>query len=312
MKSIKIGTFNMENLYNRYKLLDNEKGSRKKKAVDPEKFLKEGGHINMLGWSIDDYGPIGKSLRAATAEVILENRPDILAVQEVENLFALLAFNRRWLHNEYPYAMVIDGNDLRQIDVGILSKFPFVNLRTHQFEPENSPPTERIFSRDCLEAEIGISPDTTLTMLVNHFKSKIDGGEEKRERQARRVAEILAERFGKSLSGNFVVAGDFNSHNDAPELQPLLSLDRLENVVAKRLPEEEQWTYYFTKEKTAEQFDYLLISRMLSYKNPSVKPMIERRGLGTDVKHYKGERFSQVEGKQGASDHCAVFMTLMV
>lgn len=313
MTKLKIGTFNVENLFNRYKLLGYERGSpAKKKPVDPEKFVKEGGHINMFGWSIDDFGPISKSARRATAAVITENKPDILAIQEVENLFALLAFNQKWLKNAYPYAMVIDGNDMRQIDVGILSKYPIVNLRTHRFEPTGSSPWQRIFSRDCLEVDLGIPNGKTLTMLVNHFKSKIGGGEDKRQKQAERVAEILKERFGNSLSGNFVVAGDLNNHYDALELQPLLRLHGLENVVKKRLPKKEHWTHYYKKNKAAEQLDYLLLSPGLSENNPDSEVHIERRGLGTDIKYYEGERFEEVAGKEGASDHCAVFISLEV
>jgi endonuclease/exonuclease/phosphatase family metal-dependent hydrolase len=313
MTKVKIGTFNVENLFNRYKLLGYERGSpAKKKPVDAEKFVEEGGHINMLGWSIDDFGPISKSARRATAAVILENKPDIVAIQEVENLFALLAFNQKWLKNAYPYAMVIDGNDLRQIDVGILSKYPIINLRTHRFEPAGSTPWQRTFSRDCFEADLGISKGKMLTVLVNHFKSKIGGGEEKRRKQAERVSEILKERFGNSLSGNFVVAGDLNNHYDASELQPLLSLNGLENVVKQRLPKKEHWTHYYNKGKAAEQLDYLLLSPELSEKNTNSKVHIERRGLPTDIKYYEGDRFEVVTGKEGASDHCGVFISLEI
>ena len=52
---IKIGTFNAENLFLRYKLLATQRGSRGKK-VDPVEFINWGGHINMLGFFdiIDD------------------------------------------------------------------------------------------------------------------------------------------------------------------------------------------------------------------------------------------------------------------
>lgn len=313
MTKLKIGTFNVENLFNRYKLLGYERGSlAKKKPVDPEKFVEEGGHINMLGWSIDNFGPISKSARAATAAVIIENQPEILAIQEVENLFALLAFNQKWLKNTYPYAMVIDGNDMRQIDVGILSKYPIVNLRTHRFDPPGSNVWQRTFSRDCLEVDVGISKGKILSVLINHFKSKIGGGEEKRRKQAEAVVEILKERFGDSLLGNFIVAGDFNDHYDSQELQPLLGLDGLENVVKQRMPKKEHWTHYYNKGKLAEQLDYLLLSPELSEKNTNLEAYIERRGLGTDIKYYEDDRFQQVTGKEGASDHCAIFISLEI
>lgn len=313
MSEIKIGTFNVENLFLRYRLLNQERGARRGKPVDYDSFV-ERGHINMLGWSIDDYGPISKSARRLTAQVILENNPDVLAIQEVENLEALIQFNRKYLNNLYPYMMVIDGNDPRQIDVGVLSRYDFSAIRTHRFEPAGSSPKERIFSRDCLEVELAISKKKRLTLFVNHFKSKIGGGEEKREAQATRVAEIVRERFGNSLSGDFVIAGDLNANYDAPELVPLLGLKGLDNIVQTRqLPDAERWTHYYKKGKLAEQLDYLIISPGISEKNRNAIPYIERRGVGSDIDYYEGERFdANITGKDGASDHCPVFVTLNI
>lgn len=309
---LRLGTFNIENLFNRYRLLDKERGSRTGKAVDPEVFVQNGGHINMLGWSIDDFGPISKSARKATAKVITENAPDVLALQEVENLFALLAFNQKWLKKAYPYAMVIDGNDPRGIDVGVLSKFPLGAMHTHRFEPERSPPSGRTFSRDCFEVEILVAKNKSLRLLINHFKSKLGGGESRRREQTERVAEILKERYGPTLKGDFAVLGDLNNGPAAPELAKLVQNKHVENVVVTRLPEEEHWTHYYKKDKLPEQLDYILLSKSLADRNPDAIPSIERRGLGTDIKHYKGERFVQVTGAQGASDHCAVFIDLNI
>ncbi|MFQ2781225.1 endonuclease/exonuclease/phosphatase family protein [Aeromonas caviae] len=308
--NFKLGTFNIENLFNRYRLLQNERGSRIKKPVDPEKFVTEGGHINMLGWTIDDYGPISKAARKATARVITENAPDILALQEVENLFALLAFNQKWLENAYPYAMVLDGNDPRGIDVGVLSKYPLGAIYTHRFDPEGSSSTERTFSRDCLEVEILLTPNTPFRLFINHFKSKIGGGEERRQEQALRVVDILRERYGEQLDGNYAVLGDLNNSPDAPELRSLVQNELLVDVVRTRLPADEQWTHYYKKDKSAEQLDYILLSKRVAQSNAYSTPIIERRGLGIDIDKYEGERFSQVTGAQGASDHCAVFIEL--
>lgn len=328
-----IGTFNTENLFLRYYFNKRERGSQFAKPIKwkdlltpvvkaetEEEMQKKGGelalNINMLGWELENTGPVSKSARVATAKVILENLPDVLAVQEVENLEALLQFNRQFLKNAYPYAMVIDGNDMRQIDVGVLSKYDLVSIRSHRFEPKGAGPTGRIFSRDCLEVTIRPTKTAELTMLVNHFKSQIAKDEEqrlkgvaRRKAQATRVVEILQERFGKKLSGNFVVAGDLNAGPETEEIQPLLEAG-LVNVL-DRLPEEERWTHYYKKNKAAEQLDYLLLSPALA-KASKGEPWIERRGLGTDINYYDGERFEQVEGKEGASDHCAIFMEVTI
>ena len=135
----------------------------------------------MLGWSIEDYGPTAKSARRLTVRVILENDPDVLAIQEVENLEALIHFNRKYLKNSYPYVMVIDGNDPRQIDEGVLSRFDFGAIRTHRFELPGSSPQKRTFSRDCLEVELVAAREKRLTLLINHF-SRRSGAESSAER----------------------------------------------------------------------------------------------------------------------------------
>ena len=131
---------------------------------------------------------------------------------------------------------------------------------------------------------------------MNHFKSKFNDNPEKRKMQASRVLEILKERFGDDLYGNFVVVGDFNDVPEAERLKPLLSAN-LENVVQARITDpEERWTYEHNG-KTS-QIDYLLLSRKIS-ENSSKEgkegmPFIERRGLGSYVKSYKGPRFEGV------------------
>jgi endonuclease/exonuclease/phosphatase family metal-dependent hydrolase len=364
MATFRIGTFNTENLFLRYNLLDAQRGNRTGKPIswealikaletrakylptplpaniktlpkDEQKRLRDEYKrqvkafkpdrikpltdawfsINELGFNLAEYGPISKRSRKLTAKAILENDPDVIGLQEVESLSALEDFNRTYLNGLYPYAMVIDGNDPRQIDVGLISKHPLGNIRTHKYEPEGSEPTKRTFSRDCLEVDVlfpGVEP---VTFLINHFKSQIpsasgDDGSDRREAQASRVAEIIKERFGKKLEGRFVVLGDLNAGPDESELQPLLKLKGVKNL-NDRLPEEERWTHYFVKGKKAEQLDYVILSPNLAKANPTVKPIIERRGLGKDITIYSGPRFDPTStGADGSSDHCPVFVDL--
>lgn len=297
---IKIGTFNAENLFLRYKFLGKE--------VDQSKYIKEGWRIEKTALQIFDEGQ-----RKNTARVILENDPDVICLQEVENLATLKQFNSNYLNRKYPYAMLIDANDPRQIDVGILSKLEIGGVRTHQFDKDGK---GAIFSRDCLEADILLDKkgNKSLTLFVNHLKSRLGGvleTAEKRERQATRIAEIIHERFGSNVkNANFAVLGDFNDTPDARCLKLILDGSLVENVV-ERLPKNEQWTHYWEGKHETNQFDYILLSKALSKKNPKILPKIERRGLANYAKAYKGPRFPGV-GRKGteASDHCAVFMEI--
>jgi predicted extracellular nuclease len=395
---IRIGTFNMENLFLRYSVLSGKRAGPPNpkpipftdisefineysvllKKYPPEKimsdrkirdafykeiskkpsgkrilakFLVEGGTINNL--DIKKIESINDVQRRSTAKAIRgedgENIfPDILAVQEVENMQTLKEFNRQFLDNHYKYMFLVDGNDRRQIDVGFFSNFPAVRIQTHQYitDPE-SQRQEPLFSRDCLEVDFAITSEgeeeeeedidsnaPILTFFNNHFKSQFvdwrKKGQEiqdqialddaKRKRQADRVADIVTNRFKGNDFNNkyFIVCGDFNDDPNRPMLTELLNLG-LENVVNRISNDDitKKWTYYYEKENTLHHFDYLLLSPALANSNQSAVPIIERRGVATYGKlkqaphNFNIERFAGVKSRgTEASDHCPVFIDL--
>ncbi|MBI3859322.1 MAG: endonuclease/exonuclease/phosphatase family protein [Thaumarchaeota archaeon] len=339
---ITIGTFNAENLFLRYKFfyeITPRKGETqdqaKKRIVKQEAKLQDlrenGGYIENIQATLEDKKEIKAGQTSHTAEVITANKPDVLAMQEIEDMEALRDFNSQYLHSFYDYGMLIDGNDPRKIDVALLSKYPLKYVRTNIFVPD--PVTKkRLFSRDCLEVGLSLveGADTVLTLFVNHFKSQLAKSKaeakkalEKRGRQASWVASMLQQRYGQDLqTGDFVVLGDFNANFDADELQPLLQLPGLKNVVQtsplevpgqSAVSDEDRWTHYFGGDKSTSQLDYILLSPHLAGGSQSEKVVIEKRGLADYVKPYKGPRFKGV-GPAGteASDHCAVFTALNV
>lgn len=329
MTDVVVGTFNVENLFQRYRQLVPKDKNGNPKPVDPEK-------LTVLSFErfLENTATIGRALREWTARVITTNTPDVLAVQEVESLEALDQFNREYLKRAYPYMILVDGNDPRLIDVGLLSKFELTCVRTHRFEPKGAAVTRRIFARDCLEVAVEPAPGQTLRLYVNHFTSKlpkvawkngekiIHNGEARRAAQAKRLVEILRERHGDPLAGNFVVLGDLNMGPRETEFAPLRDAG-LVNLL-ERLPAAERWTHYYDAAKAGvspvEQFDYLLLSPALAAANPQVKPFLERRGLpDKTVKklNASGGQFGPpitghwTSGQKGeASDHCGFFAKL--
>ncbi len=233
MVALRVGTFNLENLFLRYKILDKERGSRQPKPIEPDRFVAEGGHINMLGMTIEDFGPISTSLRKETARVIRDNNPDILAVQEVESQEALFQFNRKYLGDDrFPYYLVVDGNDSRQIDVGFLSRWPIQRVATHQHLPTTiSDRRKKVFSRDCLEVTFDVE-GKEITMFNNHLTSRISDpdGTGRRVPQAEAIVDIVRARF-RDRRENWIICGDFNA---LPDEQPITLLETqigAENIV---------------------------------------------------------------------------------
>lgn len=246
-----------------------------------------------------------------TGRVIAEVNADVLCLVEVENRPVLRRFNETVLKaGRYPYAMLIDGNDERGIDVGIASKLPICDMRSHvdELDPSSKRP---LFSRDCAEFEIMLPRGRSLWVLVNHFKSRGHGekkeNDAKRERQASRVAEILG-RFDLAQDW-VVVAGDLNELPNSASLAPLLERAGLRNTFRKLPRKADRWTYGgdATPSKN-DQIDYLLVSEALWPRLQRVE--IERRGIWgpTGKVRTKYPPFDTVTSDTtAASDHAAVW-----
>ncbi|MFI2199929.1 endonuclease/exonuclease/phosphatase family protein [Streptomyces sp. NPDC020192] len=89
-----------------------------------------------------------------TGRVVAEVGADVLLVAEVEDRPTLDRFNQHVLGEAlggqpYPFNLLIDGNDPRGIDIGILSRHPITSVRPHLFDPDPAHPTRPLFSRDC-------------------------------------------------------------------------------------------------------------------------------------------------------------------
>lgn len=213
--------------------------------------------------------------RENTARVIKDVRADMACIVEAESRPTLQSFNADLLKHQFKYAMLIDANDQRGIDVGLYSNYPLGDIKTHMFDKEGN---KTIFSRDCLEVEVNLPSGQNLYVLCNHFKSKgydPDGNSsKKRELQAKRVAQIL-EKYNLAKDW-VVVTGDFNDNPASAPLQPLLKVNNMYDVLLLQYPanSSRRWTYYY---KQFEQIDFILVSKPL--KDRFSKAGVERRGI---------------------------------
>jgi endonuclease/exonuclease/phosphatase family metal-dependent hydrolase len=307
MTKLRVATFNVENLFARWKFGEN---------IDPVS-------ANERGWIVEEmaFEELGEDSKALTGKAIKELKADVIAVQEVEGVDTLKKFRTRFLDglSAYPYVAGIDGNDLRLIDVAVLSKRPITRVRSHQHLRDTNDSGKELFSRDCLEVDIDVD-GTTVTLFVNHLKSMIKSREEtreKRERQAAGVKTIIEGRFGANpTSENFIVLGDLNDYLEPDDqgesgIKGLLEWDQVENVIARRAPEN-RWTHYWAGGNDYKQLDYLLLSKSLAEVS-HCEPEIMRKGMPKRATKYTGERFDGVgENKPKASDHCPVVMEIEV
>ena len=179
---------------------------------------------------------ISEMARVSTAAVVKALNAHILCTVEVENRLILQDFNSQSLASKkFNYAMLIDGNDERGIDVGLLTRFEIMNMRSHVYDRDAK---GIIFSRDCLEVELRLPDGRKLAFLCNHLKSQGYGpqaaNDAKRLRQTTKLAEILG-RYNLATD-LVIVAGDMNDNPSSPALHPLTTIPNLFDVLALKFP----------------------------------------------------------------------------
>ncbi len=325
MKKVRIGTFNCENLFARHKFLDSP--VPEDKYIDYIRPSVESGLVGFYPGRGDKTLPdeIGRQQRKNTAAVILHNKPDILAVQEVENLPTMRIFNSEFLHKHFKYSILIDGNDhMRLIDVGLYSNYPILALRTHIFDTAVMPGNKNespIFSRACLEVDIDVNGNM-VTFLVNHFKAQEPGRTQrganpssdvnKRKAQAEKVASIIEEILIKDTKSRYIVLGDLNCpppSEGGDELIPLYGSPALVPVTDSL--DGQTWTHFLGgSDAKVSKLDHIFVSPSLRENNKDAKLLIERGGLSPECTYSTEPRFSDVNEKTEASDHCGVFLDL--
>lgn len=293
--AITLCTFNVNNLFLRYKFGSTFPGDMSELSASAN---PKWGYLPLYKKGLFEL--CSATQREITQQVLfLEDgkRPDILCLQEVESMQALRAFNEHYLGGYYPYALLVDSRDMRQIDVGVLSRYPIARARSNVdlIDPVNES-FPWLFSRDCLELtfDFNKSGSKRLTVFVNHFKSKLVQGataaenaaqteeaRQKRQRQAAEVSRILHARFPGSDYGKamFAVVGDLNDEPQSSCIRQLIEGASLENAL-DRLPESERWTHYYKSKGQVSQFDYLLLSPKLSALSAGALPFVQRRGIG--------------------------------
>ena len=249
-----------------------------------------------------------------TARVIQDVNADILAVVEAENRIALGHFNEQLLkpiEADYRETMLIDGNDERGIDVGILTKpeFQIESMVSHINDMQGEFP---IFSRDCPEFTLRVG-DTSLLVMVNHFKSKGFGSQAasnaKRRAQAQRVREIYDQRRSEGID-LIAIAGDLNDTPESEPLKPLLSDGSdLRDISVHQSFSSDGRLGTYANGTASNKIDYLLLSPTLFER---VKDGgIFRKGVwggknGTLFPHYA----EMTQAIHAASDHAAIWVAI--
>ncbi|MDE0077134.1 MAG: endonuclease/exonuclease/phosphatase family protein [Chloroflexota bacterium] len=169
--------------------------------------ITAGGRSDWIGWVELAKQPTNETGTRLTGRVIRDIDAHIIGVVEAEDRPSLVRFNEDMLGNQYKHIMLIDGNDERGIDVGIMTKkrFPIKSIRSNVARRDD---IGEVFSRDCPQYEVRTNSGNCVHILVNHFKSQLGGGGRMRKRQATEVRKIADELV--AAKQHVVVMGDLN------------------------------------------------------------------------------------------------------
>jgi hypothetical protein len=155
---VKVGTFNLNNLFSRFNFRAHvEELPEDERDVTVTYEFTEAGDYWFRTFRGRLIQPMPEEQRQVLAARIKAMDLDVLAVQEVEDIEALNDFNRFHLGRLYPHVALIEGNDARFIDVGVLSKLPLGGVTSWQHQVHPDDPSQRVFARDLLQggAELG-------------------------------------------------------------------------------------------------------------------------------------------------------------
>jgi endonuclease/exonuclease/phosphatase family metal-dependent hydrolase len=381
LTTIRIATFNVENLFARLAFADAAAPGEEHVGLyrfdDPEE-RKLARRIVEAAASDDK--------RQLTALALAATRADVVCLQEVDNAHALKVFYDRYLRSHidpaaasgrravaeearrlgrvpraaefnavdrrhyYDERIVIEGNDGRGIDIGLLSKLP-VQVTSHAARSFDElgvwsaelaayretidgrertyTPADRLFRRDCLEIDVDTG-GAPLTVFACHLKSMAPERSRTRvlrQAEALGVRRLIEARFGPRVAdANWLVCGDMNDYAEidgAPELDatgrqvphglgPLLDGGFAVNLVARR-PPLDRWTTYYAPLDLYTQLDFILASPALARANPDAVPEVIRGGQPYRARRHEGPRFPRVGwDRPKASDHCPVVVELEV
>lgn len=280
--------------------------------------IEVNGRADWIGWVELINAPVNQAAVTNTGRIMKLLDADVLAVIEAESRPSLERFSEQVLKavgfKPYPRIMLVDGNDDRGIDVGVLARdaYPIRTIISHVDDRDAK--GNRLFSRDCAEYEIGLPSGQSLWLLVNHFKSKGYGppaaSTARRRIQAARAREIFDQR--RAQGAEFVaLVGDLNDTPDSKALEPLFKDGKLRDVSFHPKYQSDGRPGTWQNGVKANKLDYIILSPALEKK--VIRAGVERRGVWAgqsgDIFPHIPEITTEAEA---ASDHAAIWVELDV
>ncbi|MCL1856198.1 MAG: endonuclease/exonuclease/phosphatase family protein [Kiritimatiellaeota bacterium] len=269
------------------------------------------------------------------AKVIAAMKPDIVCLQELENLDVLTNLTQKLRDlpegaMEFGHIAHRQSQDQRRISNGVISRYPIKDVALAQHVSG---------MRGMLRANIDVD-GAEVTVFVTHWKSWVGDAKVNiaiRMQEAKGVRQDVNAFLDANPHGTLIVCGDFNDNCDGLSITNGLfaTMDRetvLTNPVKRylyntlgELPKESLGTYYYARYKVWNTFDALMVtSAMLAppeekgsawrFVNGSTTLFKYPDMVGADGRPRSFERIRLKDGTdkydEGYSDHYPVYIDL--
>ena len=206
---------------------------------------------------------------------------DVVVFQELENEHVLQAMIDEFLPTAgYRYVASQKTNAGRGINLGIISRFPIIEMRSYRTQTlthPDAPGRTWRFARDLMRVRLDIGLDQPLDMFSIHLKSNRSGPDDEnsslyRTAEAMRLKEIIRDEIAANPEALIVAAGDYNSNYETRPDQPrpwpaiahLLAPEddgsQLLTDVHAELSDRERVTIPGSGQYPPATFDYILVS----------------------------------------------------
>lgn len=272
--NISVMTYNVENLFDTHHDKDKldytflplevkKKSKEQQEYCETIKNFKWKDECKYLDWSESNLQMKMKNMAAAILQVNKGQGPDILILQEVENKKVLEELVSKHLKKSKYKVHLIDGKDVRGIDVAVATRLPLSGeVKLHEIPFKQISTEELKDTRGILEVPLELPDHDKLIVYANHFPAPFH----KREYRVQAYAFLNSLMAQKSSDILQVAGGDFNTPGDEDRKHNMLR-DHVEThwVVPHKISYKgTQGSSYYPKDKTWSFLDMLLVSKSLS------------------------------------------------
>jgi len=219
-----------------YAVLRRKAGFLFLKGKNYSKELKACELTDWNGWIALQNYPLDLIAVENKARIIADVNPDILILQEIEDRASLAEFNEEFLPRfgckPFQQTFVVQGNDKRGQEIGILARngFKIKSVRNHIYDL--NPEGKTVFNKDLVEYEILTANGNTIWILATHLQEQTEDkkfSDNVRLQQTEKIADVYKRLFSEGKK-HIAVVGTLNTVSYCYSLAPLLLKTNLKDV----------------------------------------------------------------------------------